>query len=361
MTKTTPLLTNYQRILDSLSSAVLLVDEQLRLEFMNPAAEALFQASARHMIGQRIGNLIQGPEGVFEASLKETVTSGRPFTERELVMPLIDGRRVTVDCTAIPLNDDDGYSGLLIEIQQIDRQLRISREEYLLAQNQAAQELIRGLAHEIKNPLGGLRGAAQLLEQELPEPDLREYTQIIIDEADRLKNLVNRMLGPNRLPALQRVNIHTLLERVRNLVLAESREQLHITRDYDPSIPELFLDSDRIIQALLNVLRNAAREVINAPAGQIVLSSRILRQFTIGHERHRLVAHICVKDNGPGIPEPILEKIFYPMVTASEGGIGLGLSIAQSLINQHGGLIECKSKPGETIFSILLPVENPNA
>jgi two-component system nitrogen regulation sensor histidine kinase GlnL len=357
----TTLKIHQQRILENLSTAVLLLDKALCLRYMNPAAEMLFEVSVRHMVGNPAELLIHCDEGVTRESLLQALETGHPFTERELNLSLPDSKRTTVDCTVIPLHESDEDSGLLIEIQQIDRQLRISREEHLLSQHQAAQELIRGLAHEIKNPLGGLRGAAQLLEQELPDPALMEYTQIIINEADRLKNLVNRMLGSNRLPTLQEVNIHSLLERVRNLVLVESQQKLTIIRDYDPSIPDLLVDRDSVIQALLNILRNAAREISGDPQGQITLHTRILRQFTIGNRRYRLVAQIGIEDNGPGIPESIREKLFYPMVTASEDGVGLGLSIAQSLINQHGGLIECTSEPGKTLFSVLLPVENPNA
>lgn len=349
-----------QQILENLSSAVLLLDSALRLQYMNPAAEMLFEVSFRHTLGSPVEALFHCPEGLPREHLEQAMQTGHHFTERELCLPLPDGKRATVDCTVIPLLDSEGAGKLLIEIQQIDRQLRISREEQLLSQHQAAQELIRGLAHEIKNPLGGLRGAAQLLEQELADPDLCEYTQIIINEADRLKNLVNRMLGSDRLPNLRKVNIHTLLERVRNLVLAESGERLTIVRDYDPSIPDLHVDSDRIIQALLNILRNAAREIGDSPDGRILLHTRILRQFTIGNRRHRLVAQIGIEDNGRGIPESIREKLFYPMVTASEDGVGLGLTIAQSLINQHSGLVECSSEPGKTLFTVLLPVENPN-
>jgi two-component system nitrogen regulation sensor histidine kinase GlnL len=349
------------RILDNLNTITLLFDADFRLRYMNPAGEALFQISARQAMGQRAGALIDCPGGSVEATLARSLSSGRPFTEREMSLPLGEDRSVKIDCTVIPLSSYEGEPGLLIEIQQIDRQLRISREENLLAQHEATRDLIRGMAHEIKNPLGGLRGAAQLLELELEHQSLREYTQIIIDEADRLQTLVDNMLGPNRLPQLGMVNIHTLLERVRNLVAAEYGTKVQILRDYDPSIPDLLLDSDRIIQALLNIMRNAARALENQPDGAITLQSRILRQFTIGHERHRLVVQLTIQDNGPGVPEAIREKLFYPMVTAVEGGIGLGLSISQSLINMHGGLVECESQPGKTIFTVLIPVENPNA
>jgi two-component system nitrogen regulation sensor histidine kinase GlnL len=353
---------DYQkRVLENLNSAVLLFDADLVLEYLNPAAEMLFEASARHLKGQTVNQLMQCPVAEAKNHFRQAIESGHPFTERELSLLLPENRQMMVDCSIIPLINAEGSPGLLIEIQQIDRQLRISREEHLLSQHEAARELIRGLAHEIKNPLGGLRGAAQLLEKELEDPALCEYTQIIIDEADRLQTLVNRMLGPNKLPDLKEVNILVLLERVRNLVAAESGQKLRFVRDYDPSIPELYVDSDSIIQALLNIVRNAARALQDREDGQITLRTRILRQFTIGNLRHRLVAEITIEDNGPGIPESIRERLFYPMVTASEGGMGLGLSIAQSLINQHGGLVECSSEPGKTRFSVLLPVENPNA
>ena len=350
----------YSRILDALSSAVITFDSDLRLSYMNPAAEMLFAASLRHLSGMKADELMKCPGEEVKANLRRAIATGNPFTERELVLDLVGNRTVTVDCTVNPMVDEGGVTGLLIELQQIDRQLRITREEHLLSQHQAVRDLIRGLAHEIKNPLGGLRGAAQLLEREISEPALFEYTRIIIDEADRLQALVDRMLGPNKLPQIASVNIHTLLERVRHLVLAESGQKLMIARDYDPSIPDLRVDSDRLIQALLNIVRNAARAVENVDQGRITLRTRVLRQFTIGQFRHRLVVQITIEDNGPGIPENIREKIFYPMVTASEGGMGLGLSISQALINQHGGLVECRSEPGKTAFEVLLPLENQN-
>jgi len=349
------------RILDNLNTVTLLFDEDLKLRYMNPAGEALFQVSARHVIGQDATALIHCPGGMAQVNLKRALNSGRPFTEREMSLPLTEDRSVTVDCTVIPLSPREGELGLLVELQQIDRQLRISREEQLILQHDATRDLIRGLAHEIKNPLGGLRGAAQLLEQELAGETLKEYTKIIIEEADRLQSLVDTMLGPNKLPRLASVNIHILLERVRNLVTAEFGGGITFTRDYDPSIPELLLDSDRIIQALLNIVRNAARAISGVSNGEISLRTRILRQFTIGHIRHRLVVQIVIEDNGPGVPKAIQEKVFYPMVSGSDDGMGLGLSISQSLISMHGGLVECESRPGKTEFTVLLPVENPNA
>lgn len=345
------------RVLENLSFSVLLFDRELYLQYMNSAAEILFAVSARHMVRHRAVDLIQCSSGLDQESLSSAQDSGRPFTEREISLKLQNGETVTVDCTVTPITDDEGEEYLMLEMQRIDRQLRISREEYLLNQHDAARDLIRGLAHEIKNPLGGLRGAAQLLERELDDPSLQEYTQVIINEADRLQSLVNRMLCSHRLLEKSWINVHMILERVRSLMVAEYGDSLQIKRDFDPSIPELHVDSDRIIQAILNIVRNAAQAVGDKGGGEILLRSRIMRQFTIGNVCHRLVVLIEIEDNGPGIPQEIREKIFYPMVSSGGGGMGLGLSITQSLIHQQGGLVEFTSNDGNTIFRVILPLE----
>ncbi len=343
--------------MENLSLSVLLFDQNLFLQYMNPAAEILFAVSSRHMLLNKAGDLLQSDAALNEESLEQALNTGRLFTEREVSLRLQNGETVTVDCSVIPITDEHGDSYILMEMQHIDRQLQISREENLLNQHDAARDLIRGLAHEIKNPLGGLRGAAQLLEAELDDKELCEYTQIIINEADRLQALVNQMLGSHRLPEMSKVNVHMILERVRALVVAEFGNSLQIQRDFDPSIPELFVDSDRIIQALLNVVRNAAQALRGKGDAEIIMRTRIRRQFTIGNLRHRLVVLIEIEDNGPGIPEEIRERIFYPMVTSGTSGMGLGLSITQSLIHQHGGLVEFSSKPGQTVFRVMLPLE----
>jgi two-component system nitrogen regulation sensor histidine kinase GlnL len=257
-----------------------------------------------------------------------------------------------IDYTTTPLD----YEGLLLEIIHVDRHLRIANEELLLSQQKAAKELLRGLAHEIKNPLGGLRGAAQLLEGELQDSDLKEYTRVIISEADRLRNLVNRMLGPNNVPNRQPVNIHQVLEHVRNLVNVENYPGLSISREYDPSIPEMIADPELLVQAVLNLVRNAAQ----SGADRIVLRTRAQRQFTIGAKLHKLAARIDIIDNGPGIASEMQEQIFYPLVTGRPEGTGLGLSIAQSLVNEHEGIIEFTSVSGHTVFTIFLPLEVTN-
>ena len=344
------------RVLDNLSAAVLLFDQELHLRYINPAGEMLLAVSSRHLLDQPAADLVNCPGGQIARDLRSALESGQPFSEREVVMPRPDGAQITVDCTITPLIELGRQPEVLVELQQVDRQLRISREEQLIVQGQAVREIVRGLAHEIKNPLGGLRGAAQLLERELPDDSLYEYTHIIIDEADRLQSLLNRMLGPNKLPQRSEVNIHGVLERVRQLVAVEVGGEVRFRVDYDPSIPLLRqADSDQLIQAFLNIVRNAARAV--GDRGHITLRTRVMRQFTIGMKRHPLVVRVDVEDDGPGVPLELQPTIFYPMVSAAEGGSGLGLSIAQTLVNQHQGLIECNSKPGQTVFSVLLPLE----
>ena len=340
-----------QRILDNLNTTVCLLDAELRIRYINPAGESLIGISAARLQGTPIRSLLSG-EALME-DIHQALQSGHPYTERECELALTNGRWATIDLTAIPLAGASQESELLLELNQVDRQLRIAREENLLAQNQATRALIRGLAHEIKNPLGGLRGAAQLLEREVSEPHLREYTEVITHETDRLRNLVNRMIGPNAVPQKRELNLHEVVERVRTLVQAEVASGVRIVRDYDPSLPDLAGDADMLIQATLNIVRNAAQAI--GREGEIILRTRSARQYTIGHVRHRLVLCLDVIDNGPGIPEEMVENIFYPMITGRPDGTGLGLSIAQSLVNQHDGLIECESRPGRTKFSILLP------
>ena len=342
-------------ILDNLSTAVLLFDDALRLRYINAAGESLLSVSANAVIGTCAAGLVPCPAEPVEDRLLEALATRQPFTEREVEMQRPDGQMIRVNCTVLPLHHFDAADELLIEMHQVDRQLRIAREEHLISQHHATQALLRGLAHEIKNPLGGLRGAPQLLERELPNPGLREYTRIIIDEADRLQTLLNRMLGPNQLPQFGQVNIHHVLEHVRGLLKAEFPGGPDVIRDYDPSIPDLDADADRLIQALLNIARNGASAA--GAHGRLVLRTRVLRQFTLGSICCRLVLRVEIEDDGPGIPDEIQDRIFFPMISGRAGGTGLGLAIAQELVNQHGGLIEFESRRGKTQFFVYLPLD----
>jgi two-component system, NtrC family, nitrogen regulation sensor histidine kinase GlnL len=343
-----------RRILENLTTAVVLLDARLCVAYLNPACEQMFALSARQAARLPLAELIPGARAL-EEGLRRALASGQAYTERELPLELPDRETITVDCTVTPMLEGGDGPGLLLELAQVDRHLRIAREEQLIAQQHATRALVRGLAHEIKNPLGGLRGAAQLLERELPDARLREYTAIIITEADRLRSLVDRMLGPSERPRKRPISIHQVLEHVRGLVQAEAPGAVRLLRDYDPSIPEMHADPDQLIQAVLNVVRNAVQAV--GAEGEITLRTRTLRQFTIGQRRHRLVVRIDVSDDGPGIPADMIEQVFYPMVTGRAEGTGLGLPIAQSLLSQLGGLIECTSRPGRTVFTLLIPLE----
>lgn len=243
----------------------------------------------------------------------------------------------------------------------MDRIIRISRGQSLLQTTETTQQIIRGLAHEVKNPLGGIRGAAQLLARELSSPDQLEYTQIIIREVDRLRALVDQLLGPNKQLEPESLNIHEVLEHVRQLIEAEIDQTISVIRDYDPSLPDLSGDRSQLIQAILNITRNALQACEGQASCELTLRTRVLRQFTIGSNRHKLVCKIDIQDNGPGVPEDMIGLIFLPMVTGRAEGTGLGLSISQSIINRHGGLLECQSEPGNTLFTIYLPLESTDA
>jgi two-component system, NtrC family, nitrogen regulation sensor histidine kinase GlnL len=344
------------RLLDALSTAVLVVDENVCVVYLNAAAEDLLSTSASAARTRRLRELVAAGER-FDALVVRARVSGDALAQREceLVPVARSDVRLRVDCTFTPLAAIGIPGWVLVEIADTTRQTRIHRDNALLAQLGGSRLMARQLAHEIKNPLGGLRGAAQLLERELPSEELREYTRVIIGEADRLRALVDSLLGPARAPHLEQVNIHELLDRVYQLVRAEAPQTLAILRDYDPSLPALRLDRDQVIQVMLNLARNAVQAL--GTHGQLTLRTRALMNVNIGETRHRVVAAIQFEDNGPGVPAELGETIFYPLVTARPGGTGLGLAVAQDIATRHGGIVEFDSRPGRTVFSLLLPIE----
>jgi two-component system nitrogen regulation sensor histidine kinase GlnL len=339
--------------LELLATAVLLLDSHLTIVYANAAAENLFELSKRKIVGRGPRELFADADNLLAAIAK--TGDGASYTEQELELTVHGKQKLHLACTASPV--DTRGATLLLEFRHIDQQLKIAREERLKEQQQANRELIRSLAHEIKNPLGGIRGAAQLLERELEEPQLIEYTQVIIGEADRLRSLVNRLLTPHRVPTFRRTNIHELLVQVKGVVQAEF-PQVAIVSDFDTSLPEFDADPEQLTQAILNIVRNAAQAVAGTTAGpEIRLTTRVARGVTLSRRRHRLALALSIADNGPGIPEGLRDRIFYPLVSGREGGSGLGLTIAQTFVAQHNGTIECESVPGRTVFTILLPLE----
>ncbi|WMP16328.1 nitrogen regulation protein NR(II) [Thiothrix lacustris] len=345
---------NKSDLLDTLTGSIVVLDAGLHVVYMNQAAEMLFGQSQQRAVGIPVALLLRSHEVLEHLGLALSLSD--PQSIRECVIEVAHGEQITIDCVISPLALSDWQNHLLLEVHRVDRKLRIVREEQVIHQQQAVHELVRGIAHEIKNPLGGLRGAAQLLESELDDPELKEYTQIIISEADRLKHLVDGMLGPSRLPLTESVNIHEVLEHVRHLVSAEVPASVRFVRDYDPSLPEFQGDRNQLVQVVLNIVNNATRALDGA--GLVELRTRVLRQCTIQQIRYRHVLKVEICDNGPGVPEHLQDKLFLPMVSGHPEGSGLGLAIAQRLVRRHHGLIHCESAAGRTCFSILIPLEN---
>lgn len=336
--------------LDLLATAVLLVDDRRTIRYLNPAAENLLGVSIRNAQERSLTSTLGECTDlvrVLESALKEGVS----YTEHDLNLHLL-GHSLTLSATITPLESPPGSA--LLELCAAGGGARIAREEQVMAQTQASQNLLRQLAHEIRNPLGGIRGAAQLLEAELEESDLKEYTQVIIQETNRLQSLLDRLLAPAKRPVVQAVNMHEVLERVRSLLLAEY-PRLEIQRDYDISLPSLEGDPEQLIQAVLNIARNAAQALDGA--GRITLRTRVARQVTLAMKRWKLAVQVDVIDNGPGIPEDMRDQIFFPLISGREGGSGLGLTLAQTLVQRHEGAIHLDSRPGRTCFSIYLPIK----
>jgi two-component system nitrogen regulation sensor histidine kinase GlnL len=347
-------------ILDNISTAVIALDGDLVVTAANSAAQALLEISLARTLGQHASQLVLHPQEWLQ-NLTQTLNNNSPLTRRDIPLILVSGHEIHVDLTVNPIIDEQGETSLLVELQAIDRLLKISREEGMLHAQETTKTVIRSLAHEIKNPLAGVRGAAQLLSKELPSNHLREYTQIIIKEADRLRDLVDRLLGSRQKLSLQEMNIHEVLEHLRKLLLAETGNEVTIHRDYDPSIPYFPGDRGQLIQAVLNIMRNALQAAARPQECVLTIRSRSQRQFTIGTTRHRLVCRVDISDNGPGIPESLMHAMFAPMVSGRADGTGLGLAISQSIINRHGGLLECESAVGKTTFTIYLPMELKHA
>jgi two-component system, NtrC family, nitrogen regulation sensor histidine kinase GlnL len=340
--------------LELLSASVLMLDDERIVRYANPAAENLFELSRTRLVGLPIDALFVDAPALGTA-IDHATASGSAYSEQEIELQVAGKARLHLTVTVTPVDQRD--VALLLEFRQIDQALRIAREERQIEQAEANRELIRNLAHEIKNPLGGIRGAAQLLERELDRPQLNEYTQVIIGEADRLQSLVNRLLTPHRLPTYRHINIHEVLVRVKGVVQAEF-PSIPVEADFDTSLPEIEADPEQLTQAVLNIVRNAAQALHGTTTGpRIRLTTRVARYVTLARRRHRLAIAVSVEDNGPGIPASIRERIFYPLVSGREGGSGLGLTIAQTFVAQHTGTIECDSVPGRTVFRILLPVD----
>ncbi len=342
------------RLLDTLYTAVLVFNDSLQLTDINNAGETLFLISRARMFGYNAAEIFTGSNYLLQ-NIEHTRDTGQLRMEWGIELDLPAARTVCVDCIVTPVMDAERCLEVVVELVNVNSRIHTLSESNLSYLHDAARKSLSGIAHEIKNPLGGLRGAAQLLERELNGSGLAEYTRIIINEADRLRNLVDRMLAPVTRNSVNRVNIHQVLEHTLGIVEAESEFNIEIRRDYDPSLPTLQADGEQLIQAFLNVSRNAVQAI--EENGRILVRTRIKRRCTIQRKHHKLAVEIDVIDDGPGVPADIEEHIFYPMVTGRVGGSGLGLSISQSLIQSNNGLIKYQRLDDKTCFRILLPVE----
>ncbi|MBQ14554.1 MAG: nitrogen regulation protein NR(II) [Gammaproteobacteria bacterium] len=349
----------HKRLLDNLKTGVMLLDSNLHLRYINLAAEHLLGMSDRKANQLFVGEVfIEATQDIEE--MRAALVNDHAFTKHNAEFQLSNRKTITVDYTINPF-EEGGEIQAVLELNSIEHSKRVSREESISSARATTQELVRGLAHEIKNPLGGIRGAAQLLAQELPDPELADYTNVIIGEADRLRNLVDRLVGSRKPLALKEINIHEVLERVRSLVAAEINDKaIELELDYDPSIPKIKADPEQLIQAMLNLVRNAMQSLdspdVAHDLGKILLRTRVLRNATVRSEFHRLAASIEVVDNGPGIVPKLMNSMFYPMISGRAEGTGLGLSITHAIVSHHQGMIECDSKPGHTCFSVVLPI-----
>ncbi|GLP97595.1 nitrogen regulation protein NR(II) [Paraferrimonas sedimenticola] len=342
-------------VLDSLSTAVILVDPQLKPLYANSAAEQLFGFSRARLTEHPLSHHYLSL-GIEESVLRDRVQQQASLSVSQINLVTLEKQAHVVDLTVSPYETDSAGASALIELRTLDQRLKIHQALVSENQQQAAQLLVRGLAHEIKNPLGGLRGAAQLLERELDDPDLQEFTGMIIEQADRLRGIVDKLLGPQKPTERVEINLHRILEKVLRLVEMTLPDSVQLDRDYDPSIPDLTLEPDQMQQALLNIVQNA-QQALSKTGGRITIRTRTHHQVSIGQHTHKLVAAISIIDDGPGVAPELVDTLFYPMVTNKAQGSGLGLSIAHTIVSQHQGRIECQSGQGQTEFTVWLPIK----
>jgi len=350
-----PVIQGEFRGLENLACGTIVCNAEGAIKYINPSAEDILEISHDQACKHKIDLFFQDKK--FFQQLKKDMQQHNVFRENEYFIKTKNNKTV---CSTLTASSITNSKNILIELVPMDQHFKITNEERMIIQQQANAELLRNLAHEIRNPLGGLRGAAQLLEHELEDKNLTEYTQIIIAEADRLQNLMNKLLSPYHLPIYEFTNIHELIERVRGLIIAEFGSEILLVRDYDVSLPEIVADREKLIQAFLNITRNAAQalETCNHKQKKITIKTRSDRHMCARQKKYQTVIRVDIIDNGPGITKNILDKIFYPLVSGNQEGAGLGLSLAQDFVSIHQGMIVANSKKNKTCFSIMLPIKN---
>lgn len=345
---------NSHRLLNHLVTAVLVINHDLKLLYANTAAEQLFKISNNRLFEHALTEHYLSL-GIDPQLWRNAIKNNQGLTVNTVSLTTLDGKQHTLDISLSPIEEEQGSA--LLELRLVDQQQRIHQQLSQDAQQQAAQFLVRNLAHEIKNPLAGIRGAAQLLSRELLHTDQNDFTDLIIEQADRLRNLVDRLLGPQRPTEHGMFNIHEIIQKVLSLITITLPDNIQIKQDYDPSIPNLKMDPEQLQQALLNIVQNAV-QALEQTGGQVNIQTRTQHQITIGSQRHKLVLALSITDNGPGINPELIDTLFYPMVTDKIQGSGLGLSIAHNVARLHGGRIDCHSTTAGTRFTLLLPVDH---
>lgn len=348
---------SHEHLLNSCSVAIVSLDHQLTVEWLNFAAESILGCSKRFARGKHISQAVPLPETLLNQITEALETSQSVVSRKVEILTRLHGT-ITIDCVVTPVSLPDNSTQVVLEILDVDRSLKIATERALLDQQERSQNMLRGVAHEVLNPLGGIRGAAQLLEQELGQSKLTEYTSLLIKETDRLQLLLQKMLGPNTRPTPGNHNIHEILNYVGKLLLTDNPGNVVTHYDYDPSIPDLYCDREKLIQVFINLVSNALNVLKDTTDPKVTFITRVERNFTIRGELKKLVCKVTIQDNGPGVPPELKETLFYPLVSGRSKGTGLGLSIALSLVVQHGGLIECHHKDECTSFEITLPIES---
>jgi two-component system nitrogen regulation sensor histidine kinase GlnL len=338
----------------NLSTAVILLTEDLTIYFANNSASELLGLGNKRLLNQPFETIFHHHMIDMKRLQRYVLDDGVDCQQHKVDVVFIDNRASTLNLFARRFMLQ-GRAFIQLECRRIDEELRFDQAFNQAHQYQAARNLIRGLAHEIKNPLGGIRGAAQLLQYEVQQEERDECAELIIEQADRLTELVDRLLGPNELPRKEPCNVHRMLESVLRLSELDGAPGIRLVKDYDPSIPDVVMDEAKIQQVVLNIVRNAQQAL--GKQGEIKVSTRIRHRIRRGKQLMKKALQIRVTDNGPGIAQEMQATLFYPMVTNKDGGSGLGLSIAQTLVEQHHGFIDCDSWPGHTEFAIYLPFD----
>jgi len=336
-------------LLDQLATPLLLLDGESRIHYANPACASWLGVSPRRLVEQSLVVLEADVPGKLGALVERATATGLILQARRVGLAPQGGAERFADVHVVPLAN----AAPLFAALEFHPVAEFPGMDPAIEMPAALSAALKGLAHEVRNPLAGLQGAAQLLGRRLRDPDERRYLDVITAESDRLSALVERLLVPQAPRPFAPVNVHEVLERVRVLAEADAGWSVVVQRDYDPSLPELAGDTDRLVQAVWNLVRNA----LESGSSEIRLRTRAEHEVAIADEPVKLAVRVDVIDNGRGVPDDLGTRIFLPLVSGRAEGTGLGLPLAQAVAREHRGALSFRSRPGHTVFTLLLPVE----